>query len=145
MGHSEMLLAVAGLKPDEITSRTKKLAEGDWSDFSPAEQTAFQFAYKQAKEPGKLTDADVRGLTESFGRHRALDLVWYGGWCNYMTRVADAFQLPLETENVFAPAKKSDDEKENGEAKPKDRPAARPGRPEEETGTGAISDTDPAP
>src|SRR5687768_5674461 len=110
MGHSEMLLAVAGLKPDEIQARTQKLAEGDWSDFSPAEQVAFQFAYKQAKEPGKLTDADVRGLTGAFGRHRALDLVWYGGWCNYMTRVADAFQLPLEKENVFAPAKKADDE-----------------------------------
>ena len=105
MGHSEMLLAVAGLKPDEIKARTQKLAEGDWSDFSPAEQVAFQFAYRQAKEPGKLTDADVRGLTGAFGRHRALDLVWYGGWCNYMTRVADAFQLPLEKENVFAPAK----------------------------------------
>jgi hypothetical protein len=27
-------------------------------------------------------------------------------WCNYMTRVADAFQLPLERDNVFAaPAK----------------------------------------
>jgi alkylhydroperoxidase family enzyme len=102
MGHSEMLLAVAGLKPDEIKARTQKLAEGDWSDYSPAEQTAFQFAYKQAKEPGKLTDADVRGLTEAFGRHRALDLVWYGGWCNYMTRVADAFQLRLEPTNPFA-------------------------------------------
>ena len=122
MGHSEMLLAVAGLKPDEIKARTTKLAEGDWSDFSPAEQTAFQFAYKQAKEPGKLTDADMHGLAESFGRHRALDLVWYGGWCNYMTRVADAFQLPLEKENVFAPAKK--DEKAKGK---KDAPKEKAG------------------
>ena len=30
-----------------------------------------------------------------------MDLVWYISWCNYMTRVADAFQLPLETQNVF--------------------------------------------
>lgn len=119
MGHSEMLLAVAGLKPDEITSRTKKLAEGDWSDFSPAEQTAFQFAYKQAKEPGRLTDSDVRVLTESFGRHRALDLVWYGGWCNYMTRVADAFQLPLEKENVFAPAEKTGGKNKGEKDQPK--------------------------
>ncbi|HET6574590.1 MAG TPA: hypothetical protein VFG68_13360 [Fimbriiglobus sp.] len=108
MGHSEMGLAVAGLKPAEIEARRAKLAEGDWSDFSPAEQLAFRFAYKQAKEPGKLTDADVRGLTGAFGRHRALDLVWYGAWCNYMTRVADAFQLPLEKENVFAPEKKKE-------------------------------------
>ena len=112
MGHSEMLLAVAGLSQDEIKSRAQKLTEGDWSDFSPAEQAAFRFAYKLSKEPGKLTDADVRGLTGAFGRHRALDLVWYGGWCNYMTRVADAFQLPLEKENVFAPAKEDDGAKE---------------------------------
>ena len=117
MGHSEMGLAVAGLTPDEIKARTAKLAEGDWSDFSPAEQLAFRFAHKQAREPGKLTDADVRGLTGAFGRHRALDLIWYGAWCNYMTRVADAFQFPLEKENVFAPAKKKDDEK--GESKEK--------------------------
>ena len=45
---------------------------------------------------------DVGGLVEAFGRHRAIDLIWRIGWCNYMTRVADAFQLPLETENVFA-------------------------------------------
>jgi hypothetical protein len=115
-----MGLAVAGLKPDEIAARTKKLAEGDWSDFSPAEQLAFQFAYKQAKEPGKLTDADVRGLTGAFGRHQALDLVWYGGWCNYMTRVADAFQLPLEKENVFAQPKK-DGEKDKKVRKPDDK------------------------
>jgi hypothetical protein len=31
-----------------------------------------------------------------------VDLIWYAGRCNYMTRVADAFQLPLERDNVFA-------------------------------------------
>ena len=46
-------------------------------------------------------DADVRLVCETFGEHRALDLIWYVSWCNYMTRVADAFQLPLEQENVF--------------------------------------------
>lgn len=101
MGHSEMLLAVAGLKEDEIKKRTKKLADGDWSDFSPAEQIAFQFAYKLAKEPAALTGPEMRRLNDTFGTHRALDLIWYGAWCNYMTRVADAFQLPLEKENVF--------------------------------------------
>ena len=68
----------------------------------------------------------MRGLTESFGRHRALDLVWYGGWCNYMTRVADAFQLPLEKENVFAPAKKAD---EKNRARRTSRRARRTARP----------------
>ena len=103
MGHSEMLLAVAGLKQDEIKQRTRTLAGGDWSAFPPAERLAYQFAYKLAKKPAALADADVQGLIDAFGRERALDVIWYGSWCNYMTRVADAFQLPLERTNVFAP------------------------------------------
>ena len=101
MGHSEMLLAVAGLKPDEIKKRTENLASGNWSVFPPAERMAFQFAHKLSSKPADLTDRDVGRLIETFGRERALDLIWYGAWCNYMTRVADAFQLPLERDNVF--------------------------------------------
>ncbi|MDB5307295.1 MAG: hypothetical protein JWO38_1497 [Gemmataceae bacterium] len=112
MGHSEMLLAVAGLKPDEVKARTKKLAGGDWSDFPKAERAAFGLAYKLSREPGKLTDQDRAGLVAVFGENRAVDLIWYTAWCNYMTRVADAFQLPLERDNVFTPPpKKPADEK----------------------------------
>jgi hypothetical protein len=103
MGHSEMLLAVAGLGEDQIKKRTRKLAEGDWSVFPRAERLAFQFAHQLSSKPSALTDRDIGGLIDTFGRHRTLDLIWYGSWCNYMTRVADAFQLPLERENCFAP------------------------------------------
>src|SRR5688500_11971285 len=106
MGHSEMLLAVAGLSEAEIKRRTKKLAEGDWSEYTPAERVALKFAYKLSKEPWAVADADVKGLVETFGRDRAVDLIWRTAWCNYMTRVADAFQFPLERDNVFAPPKK---------------------------------------
>src|SRR5208283_378724 len=98
----------AGLKEDEIKQRTQKLASGDWSVFPPAERVAFEFAYKLTREPATVNDKDVKGLVATFGPHRAVDLIWYGSWCNYMTRVADAFQLPLEQDNVFAkPADKS--------------------------------------
>jgi hypothetical protein len=97
-----MLLAVAGLKEDEIKKRTKDLADGKWSVFSPAEQVAFRFGHRIAREPSLISDKDLRELVEAFGSARAMDIVWYGSWCNYMTRVADAFQLPLERENVFA-------------------------------------------
>src|SRR5262245_43654711 len=106
MGHSEMLLAVAGLKNDEIRERTRKLAGGDWSAFPPAERQAFRFAHRLSSNPKELTDAEMKALADTFGRHRAVDLIWYGAWCNYMTRVADAFQLPLEKTNVFAPPPK---------------------------------------
>jgi hypothetical protein len=106
MGHSEMLLAVAGLKADEIKKRTSNLGSGDWSVFPAGERQAFHFAWKLSRQPADLTNSDVVGLVDTFGQERALDLIWYGGWCNYMTRVADAFQLPLERDNVFAPPKK---------------------------------------
>ena len=102
MGHSEMLLAVAGLKAEDIKERARKLASGDWSEFPPAEALAFSFALKLTKAPAAVSDQDVQALVKAFGEHRAIDLIWYTSWCNYMTRVADAFQFPLETENVFA-------------------------------------------
>ena len=116
MGHSEMLLAVAGLSKDDIKKRTRQLSDGNWSVFSPAERLALEFAHKQTKQPGGLTTSDVSALKKTFGDHRAIDFIWYGAWCNYMTRVADAFQLPLETQNVFpSPAfkEKAQDKTEN--------------------------------
>jgi hypothetical protein len=108
MGHAEMLLAVAGLKDDEVKALTKKLATGDWSDFPKPQQTAFSLAYKLSKAPASMTDTDRKALVDVFGRERAADLIWYVSWCNYMTRVADAFQLPLEKENAFAPPPKKE-------------------------------------
>lgn len=108
MGHSEMLLAVAGLKPEEVKSLTKKLASGDWSDFPKAQRTAFSVAYKLSREPAAFSAKDREALIEVYGRVRAIDVIWYVAWCNYMTRVADAFQLPLERENAFAPLPKKE-------------------------------------
>ncbi len=103
MGHSEFLLAVAGLDEAQIADRARRLASGDWSTFTPAEQTAFAFARKQAKDPASITDADFAELVKHYGRDRALDVIWWCCRCHYMTRVADAFQLPLERTNVFQP------------------------------------------
>ena len=101
MGHSEMLLAVAGLSQDEIEHRAERLADGDWAEFSASDQLAFAFARKLTAEPWSITAGDVQALSDVFGKHRALDLIWHVAWGNYMTRFADAFQLPLEPTNVF--------------------------------------------
>ena len=104
------MLAVAGLDDDDVKIRTKKLALGQWTDFAPAERQAFAFAAKLAKTPRDVTASDMTALRQTFGDARAIDILWYASWVNYMTRVADAFQLPLERDNVFAqpapPAKK---------------------------------------
>jgi alkylhydroperoxidase family enzyme len=96
-----MVLAVAGLNLDAITDRTRLLASGDWSSFSPAEQAAFRFARKQALDPAAVTAEDRRQLVRHFGSDRALDVIWWSCRCHYKNCVADAFQLPLERENVF--------------------------------------------
>jgi hypothetical protein len=106
MGHTRMLLAVAGLNDDAVEKTTARLASGDWSGFSPGDRTAFAFARKQASAPWSITDSDVQKLKDHFGRHRTIDILWWSARCHYMTRVADAFQLPLEEENVFARPKK---------------------------------------
>jgi alkylhydroperoxidase family enzyme len=101
MGHTEMLLAVAGLDELGLKDRVTKLAAGDWSSFPPAERAGLFFARKLTRTPWDVRKADVDTLAAHLGRERAVDTVWYVCWCNYMTRVADAFQLPLERENVF--------------------------------------------
>ena len=96
-----MLLAVAGLDQKAISERTRHLAEGDWSSFPPGDRAAFAFARKQAREPWTITPDDIRQLAGHFRPERALDVIWWACRCHYMTRVADAFQLPLERDNVF--------------------------------------------
>ena len=103
MGHTEMLLAVAGLENDKIAQRCQKLADEDWSEFPVRERAAYLFARKQAKTPWNIESIDVQGLIDHFGRERAIDVIWWSCRCHFMTRVADGFQLPLERENVFQP------------------------------------------
>jgi len=100
MGHTEMCLAVAGLTDGQVEDLTKRLS-GDWADFPPAEQAAFAFTRKQAKDPTSVTDADIAELKKHFGDDGAWQVVWWASRCHYMTKVADAFQLPLEKENPF--------------------------------------------
>ena len=101
MGHTEMMLAVAGLDQKAISQRNRHLASGDWSAFTPRERVAFHFVHKQAQSPASITDRDFRQLVQHFGQEQALDVIWWSSHCHYLTRVADAFQLPLEQENVF--------------------------------------------
>jgi hypothetical protein len=112
MGHTEMLLAVAGLDELALKERAQTLAGGDWSAFKPEERAGLFFARKLTKTPWAIGQEDIVTLEAHLGREHALDSVWYICWCNYMTRVADAFQLPLERENVFMKPKTEEEKKE---------------------------------
>ena len=100
MGHTEMCLAVAGLKQQQVDAITRQLA-GDWSDFTPAERAALTFTRKQCTDPGSITADDVGELERHYGPQRAWQVIFWASRCHYMTKVADAFQLPLEKENPF--------------------------------------------
>jgi len=111
MGHCEMLLAVAGLDKSALEERTRRLASGDWSSFAPGDRAAFRFARKQSVEPWSIGADDMHRLIDHFGPERTLDILFWACRCHYMTRVADAFQISLERENVFRdnlPDKKAD-------------------------------------
>lgn len=102
MGHSEMLLAVAGIEGSEIEARTRLLASGDWSSFPPEQAAAFRAAARLSRAPAAFTRADADELVAACGAARAADVVWLIAWGNYMTTVADTLELPLERDNVFA-------------------------------------------
>jgi len=99
MGHAEMILAVAGMQPDEIAGLSCSISTAA-PNASPAERAAYTFARKQAVNP-VVSDADIEKLVLHFGRERAWHVIWWSSRCHYMTRVADAFQLPLEEGNPF--------------------------------------------
>jgi hypothetical protein len=98
MGHTEMSLAVVGLNQSQIERATQRLA---WSGFPLEFQAAFRFTRKQAKNPASLTDADYADLQKEMGKDKAWQVIWWASRCHYMTRFADAFQMPLERDNVF--------------------------------------------
>jgi hypothetical protein len=100
MGHAEMILAVAGRSADEVAAETRRLA-GDGAGLSATEKAAFAFTRKQAAEPWAVTDADVAELEKGLGKDKAWQVIWWAARCHYMTKVADAFQLPLEKDNPF--------------------------------------------
>lgn len=102
MGHAEMLLAVAGLSGNDVANVTRRLNSGDWSSFAPADRVALHAVWQLTHDPASFGASDRALLQRTFGAERATDVIWHVAWANYMTRFADAFQLPLERENVFA-------------------------------------------
>jgi alkylhydroperoxidase family enzyme len=99
MGHCEMILAVAGKSEDEVNEVTRQLATGG-ANLPPEQRAALDFACKLARNP-VVSDADVAELERQCGPEKALEVIWWASRCHYMTRVADAFQFPLERDNPF--------------------------------------------
>lgn len=95
-----MILAVAGMSEDEMNRKTQRLAHDD-SGLPAGERAALALARKQAKLPSSVTGADLEKLEKLLGPEKAWQAAWWAARCHYMTRVADAFQFPLERDNPF--------------------------------------------
>ena len=106
-----MLLAVAGLEELGLKKRVALLASSNWSGFKQADRVGLHLARKLTRSPWTVRKSDIDTLTAHVAIEHAIDTVWYICWCNYMTRVADAFQIPLEGENVFMNPKDKEKEK----------------------------------
>jgi hypothetical protein len=101
MGHTEMLMEVAGLSKSEVAERARLLAGDDWSSFPAEEQRAFAFARKLTRAPWTISSGDIESLKRDIGPERALSIMRSASHNNYMTRISNGFQLSLERDNVF--------------------------------------------
>ena len=70
MGHQEIKLAVAGLAEDRIAA-----LDGDWSEFTEAEQSAFRLARRLTHEPHRLNDDDINRLREHYTELQILEML----------------------------------------------------------------------
>ncbi len=101
MGHCEMNWEVAGLSQDQIADRSRALSGNDWSNFTEGEQVALDFARKLTIAPQQIIPEDLNSLRKAFGEERAFYIALNTSRYNYMTRISNGFQLPLERDNVF--------------------------------------------
>jgi alkylhydroperoxidase family enzyme len=69
-GHQENKLLRAGLKEDAIAA-----LDGDWSEFTPAQQAAFAFARKITYEPHLIGDADLDKLRKHYRDLQILEMI----------------------------------------------------------------------
>lgn len=88
-GHQEGKLLRAGQKEDEIAA-----LDGDWSEFTPAQQAAFAFARKITYEPHHLTDADIETLRKYYKDKQILEMILSVAGNNSINRWKEGTGVP---------------------------------------------------
>ena len=88
-GHQEGKLLRAGQKEDEIAA-----LDGDWSEFTVAQQTAFAFARKITYEPHRITDADIEGLRKHYKDAQMLEMILSVAGNNAINRWKEGTGVP---------------------------------------------------
>ena len=80
-----------GLSEDEIYA-----LDGDWSNYTPAEQAQFTLARNLAASPIVLSDAEVARAVELVGPRDVVQLIVYTTGRSYLNRVTEAAGLRSE-------------------------------------------------
>ncbi len=95
MGHVVMTSAVAGVPEDDVLN----IEIAGYED--PKRVVAFDFARKVTLRPIDVRRKDIAALQEHFTDEQIVEMVLAICRYNTMNRLADAFGVPLERENVF--------------------------------------------
>jgi alkylhydroperoxidase family enzyme len=81
------------MKEDEIAS-----LDGDWSEFTPAEQAAFAFARKLTYEPHRVAGADIDRLRKHYTDLQVLEIIFTVSANNSTNRWKEGVGVPQEKE-----------------------------------------------
>ena len=117
MGHVVMTSELSGV-PEHDVLRIEETRD-------PKREAIFAFARKVSRDPARVTREDVDSLRPHLTDAQIVELVFAVCRYNTMNRLADAFGVPLEKENVFAPP-----------AKKKGKAGGTPKPPPDTTGRG---------
>jgi len=72
------------------------LKDGNYQRFSPAEQTALQFADKLTRDVRSISDADIQALKQHLSDEQVVDLDVLVGLINLTNRLTDPLGADLE-------------------------------------------------
>lgn len=89
LGHQEGKLLRAGMTEDEIAA-----LDGDWSQHTPAQRTAYTFARKFTYEPHRLNDADIAGLKQFYTDKQILEMILSMAGNNSINRWKEGAGIP---------------------------------------------------
>ena len=89
LGHQESKLLGAGMTEDEIAA-----LDGDWSEHTPAQRTAYTFARKFTYQPHLLNDADIDGLRKFYTDKQILEMILSMAGNNSINRWKEGAGIP---------------------------------------------------
>lgn len=92
LGHQESKLLGAGMTEDEIAA-----LDGDWSQHTPAQRAAYQFARKITYEPYRLADEDISRLRAFYTDKQILEMILSVAGNNSINRWKEGAGIPQST------------------------------------------------